>query len=65
MDAHLNERYHVHGQESPDDAGKPYAVKAACTVWRGAFGIVPFSGGNSPGAYPTLLRKGDEASAGT
>ncbi len=29
------------------------AVKAACYVWRGAFGKVPSSNGNSPGAYPT------------
>jgi len=32
MDAHTDARYHVHRQFRLDDAGKPYAVKAACTV---------------------------------
>jgi hypothetical protein len=38
MDAHIDERYHAHGQKHPADAGKPRALKGACVVWRGAFG---------------------------
>ena len=40
MDAQLNTRYHVHGQESPDDAGERSAMKVACCVRRGEVGKV-------------------------
>jgi len=38
MDAHIDEKYHAHGQNHLADAGKPRALKDACVVWRGAFG---------------------------
>ncbi len=38
MDAHIDARYHVHGQDQPDDAGKLITVKAVRSVWRGPVG---------------------------
>jgi hypothetical protein len=42
QDAHYNKNDLVHGQDHPDDAGKPGAEKLARRVWREAFGAVPF-----------------------
>jgi hypothetical protein len=44
---------HVHGQDYPDDAGKPGALKGARRVWREAFGTGQQC--TSPGAYPTSM----------
>jgi transposase InsO family protein len=41
QDAHYNKNDLVHGQDHPDDAGKPGAEKLARQVWREAFGAVP------------------------
>lgn len=38
MDAHTDARYHVHGQDQPDDAGKLITVKVVRSVWRGPVG---------------------------
>ncbi len=38
MDTHRDARYHVHGQDQPDDAGKLITVKAVRSVWRGPVG---------------------------
>jgi transposase InsO family protein len=42
QDARSNTNNLAHGQDYPDDAGKPGAEKLACRVWREAFGAVPF-----------------------
>jgi len=38
QDDHYNTNDLVHGQDHPDDAGKPGAEKLARRVWREAFG---------------------------
>jgi transposase len=38
MDAHTDARYHVHGQDQPDDAGKLITMKAVRSVRRGPVG---------------------------
>ncbi len=38
QDAPFDKNDHAHGQEKPDDTGKPGALKEARRVWREAFG---------------------------
>jgi hypothetical protein len=53
QDAHCNKNDLAHGQDHPDDAGKPGAEKSARRVWGEAFGK-GLSRSTSLGAYPTL-----------
>jgi hypothetical protein len=53
QDDHYEQGDHVHGQDHPDDAGKPGAMKVARRVWREAFEKGQQC--TSSGAYPTSL----------